>query len=145
LRYKAPLTDTCSVDFVGTLSKNIDLAEGSTIKDTLNRLAVRAYFGLNGRVRCNQVREVGGSAAPAPKPKVSMFPPIRAPRTRRQTYIASVPLSHPLSEQPLGPYWLSAASSPKTPTSCSVPLSGKPPLFFNKTVPLAATSRMLSR
>jgi hypothetical protein len=67
----ASLTDTSTIDFVGTLSKNIDLAEGSTIKDTFNRLAVRAYFGLDGRVRCNQVREVSGSAAPAPIPKVS--------------------------------------------------------------------------
>jgi hypothetical protein len=76
LWYSAKLTDTGAVDFVGTLGENIDLAVSSTIKDTLNRLAMRADFVLNGGVRCNQVGEVGGSAAPAPNLKVSIFPPI---------------------------------------------------------------------
>lgn len=36
LWYSAKLTDTGAVNFVGTLGEDIDLAVGSTIKDTLN-------------------------------------------------------------------------------------------------------------
>ena len=46
--YSVKHTDTGTVDLISTLGENVNLTEGSTIKDTLNRLAVRADFVLNG-------------------------------------------------------------------------------------------------